>query len=319
MQALLLTATGTLDALQMQDLPKPVPKDGEVLVEVRATGVNPSDIKNVLGRFPYTKPPVIPGSDFAGVIVDGPAELQGKSVWGGTGKGFGFYQDGCHSQYVAVPANAVALMPESLTFAQAATFGVPFITAWDALERSQVKAGTRFLIIGAGAVAKAAQSLAKAKGAEVVAAARRPEVVENLKAEGINALTLKDNDQLPEQAKENFRGNLPEVIFDTTGFWLAAAVNTVDTFGRIAVIAAPTDGMASLSSLNLYRRGGSIVGINSLLYSVEDCARMLEQIAEEFDGDLPIPDHFTEMPLSEAIAAYRKVSEGSSEKIVLIP
>ena len=319
MQALQLTATGSLDALQLRDLPKPVPKANEVLVEVRAAGVNPSDIKNVLGRFPYTNPPVIPGRDFAGIVVSGPAELEGKAVWGGTGKGFGFYQDGCHAQYVAVPANAVALMPESLTFAQAATFGVPYITAWDALERSQVKPGTRLLIIGAGAVAKAAQSIGTARGAEVIVAARRSDVVEQLQKEGVNAITLKENDQLPEQAASSFGGQAPEVVFDTTGFWLEAAINTVGVFGRIAVIAAPADGLVSVSALNLYRRGGSIIGINSLLYSVEDCARMLEHICETFKGNLPVPDHFTEMPLSKAIEAYRKVGEGSSEKIVLVP
>lgn len=319
MQALQFSATGSLDALQLNDLPKPVPGAGEVLVEVRAAGLNPSDLKNVLGRFPYTTTPRIPGRDFSGVVVEGPPELQGKAVWGGTGKGFSFTRDGCHAQYVVVPANAVALKPESLSFAQAATFGVPFITAWDALERSQVRAGTRFLIIGAGAVARAAQALAKARGANVVLGVRRTEVVQDLEAQGISAFQLPEADQLSEQAQERFQKQSPEVIFDTTGYWLPAAVNTVGTFGRIAVIAAPVDGLISMPVLNLYRRGGSIIGVNSLLYSLEDCAKMLERISAAFEGDLPIPDDFTELRLSEAVAAYTKVNEGGSEKIVLIP
>ena len=319
MQALQFTATGSLDTLQLQQLPKPVPDAGEVLVEVRATGVNPSDIKNVQGLFPYTTTPRIPGRDFAGVVVAGPDELLGQAVWGGTGKGFGFYQDGCHAQYVVVPTNAVALLPKSLSFAQAATCGVPFITAWDALERSQVKAGTRFLIIGAGAVAQAAQVLAQARGAEVVVAARRAEVVHSLQAQGITAFELSEEGQLPEQAREHFQQQAPEVIFETTGFCLAAAVNSVDTFGRVAIIAAPKDGLISMSSLNLYRRGGSIVGVNSLLYSLEDCAQMLTQIGTAFDAGLAVPSGFVELPLADAIAAYQQVSAGGSDKIVLIP
>lgn len=319
MQALQFTATGSLDTLQLRQLPKPVPALGEVLVEVRATGVNPSDIKNVQGLFPYTTTPRIPGRDFAGVVVAGPDELLGQAVWGGTGKGFGFYQDGCHAQYVVVPANAVAPLPKSLSFAQAATCGVPFITAWDALERSQVKTGTRLLIIGAGAVAKAAQVLAQARGAEVVLAARRADVVQSLQAQGITAFELSEEGQLPEQAREHFQQQAPEVIFETTGFWLAAAVNSVDTFGRVAIIAAPKDGLISLSSLNLYRRGGSIVGINSLLYSLEDCAQMLTQIGAAFDAGLAVPSGFIELPLADAVAAYQQVSAGASEKIVLIP
>ncbi|MBK1886636.1 quinone oxidoreductase family protein [Marinobacter sp. DY40_1A1] len=319
MQALQFSATGSLDSLQVIDLPRPVPGAGEVLVEVRAAGLNPSDLKNVLGRFPYTTTPRIPGRDFSGVVVEGPEELLGQAVWGGTGKDFSFTRDGCHAQYVVVPANAVAPKPESLSFAQAATFGVPYITAWDALERSQVKAGTRFLIIGAGAVARAAQALSKARGANVVMAARRADVVQELIAKGVEAFELPEAEQLPEQALAHFQQQAPEVIFDTTGYWLPAAVNTLAAFGRIAVIAAPVDGLISMPILALYRRGGSVIGINSLLYSLEECATMFEQIGAAFEGALPIPEDFTEMPLSEAVAAYHKVNEGGAEKIVLIP
>jgi len=319
MQALQFSATGSLDSLLLCDRPKPVPGAGEVLIEVRAAGLNPSDVKNVLGRFPYTTTPRVPGRDFAGVVVDGPQELLGKAVWGGTGKGFSFTQDGCHAQYVVAPADAVAAKPELLTFAQAATCGVPFITAWDALERSQVRAGTRFLILGAGAVARAAQALAKARGAKVVMGARRADVVQNLEAQGISAFQLPEAEQLPEQAQAHFQQHSPEVIFDTTGYWLPAAVNTVATFGRVAVIAAPVDGLVSMPVLNLYRRGGSIVGVNSLLYSLEDCAKMLEQISAAFEGAIPVSDDFTERPLSEAVAAYHQLHEGGSKKIVLVP
>ena len=132
-------------------------------------------------------------------------------------------------------------------------------------------------------------------------------------------LQLSQEGQLPEQARQHFKQQAPEVIFETTGFWLAAAVNTVDTFGRVAIIAAPKDGVVSLSSLNLYRRGGSIVGINSLLYSLEECAQMLKRIGEAFDAGLPAPSGFVELSLTQAVAAYQQVSAGAAEKIVLIP
>ncbi len=130
---------------------------------------------------------------------------------------------------------------------------------------------------------------------------------------------LSEEGQLPEQAREHFQQQAPEVIFETTGFWLAAAVNSVDTFGRVAIIAAPKDGLISLSSLNLYRRDGSIVGINSLLYSLEDCAQMLTQIGGAFNAGLPVPNGFIELPLADAVAAYQQVSACASDKIVLIP
>lgn len=320
MQALQFSTTGNLDSLRLVDLPTPVPAADEVLVEVRAAGLNPSDVKNVLGRFSYTTVPRIPGRDFVGIVVQGPQQWLGQAVWGGSGKGFGFNVDGCHAQYVAVPVQAIARKPDTLSFAQAATCGVPYITAWDALQRSQVVAGTRLLIIGAGAVARAAQALAQARGAHVVLGARRADVVQGLQAAGIDAFQLQASEQLPGQAAERFAQQAPEVIFDTTGSWLAAAVNTLAPFGRIAVIAAPVDGMVSTPILNLYRRGGSIVGINSLLYSLEDCARMLEHIGALFEqGSLPLPEDFSELPLAEAVAAYHAVNDGSAEKIVLLP
>lgn len=320
MQALQFSATGALELLQVVDLPPPRKGDGDVLVEIRATSVNPSDVKNVLGRFAYTTVPRIPGRDFAGIIVEGPEQLVGKAVWGGTGAGFGFLRDGCHAQYVALPADAVALKPESLSFAQAATCGVPYITGLDVLDRAGVIAETRLLIIGAGAVAKATYDLATARGANVILMARRTEVVQELVKAGVSAFQLPAPDQLPAHAALHFNDLAPEVIFDTTGAWLAPAINSAGAFSRIVAISAPADGQVMTPILGLYRRGGSIIGVNSLLHSLKNCARMLERIGALFDqGALPPPHQWTEEPLANGVAAYQAVEEGTERKIVLIP
>jgi len=91
MKALQFSATGDLAALSFVDVAKPVPAAGEVLVQIKAAGLNPSDVKNVLGRFPYTTLPRIPGRDFAGVVVEGPQALVGQEVWG-TGRDLGFFR-----------------------------------------------------------------------------------------------------------------------------------------------------------------------------------------------------------------------------------
>lgn len=320
MHALQFSSTGDLAALRPVELPRPVPEDGEVLVEVRAAGLNPSDVKNVLGRFPYTTLPRVPGRDFAGVVVEGPEHLLGIAVWG-TGKGLGFNRDGSHAQYICLSANGVALKPESLSFSQAAALGVPYTTAWDALTRSQVGQGTRLLIIGAnGAVGTAALGLAKALGAEVLAAVRNPQLQEQLLDGGTPCLLLDGAEQLGKQVEAVFPGGA-EVIFDTTGFWLPAAVGALATFGRIAYIAAPLDGMVNLPALNLYRRGGSLVGVNTLLYTPADCARMLEQFGALFDqGLLTPPSGLRELPLSAGPEAYAAVNApGSCEKFILLP
>lgn len=318
MKALQFDRTGDLAALSFTEITDPLPAADEVLVEIHAAGLNPSDVKNVLGRFPYTTLPRVPGRDFAGTVVKGPAELLGKSVWG-TGRGLGFTRNGSHAQLMSVPAGGVALMPERMSFAQAASCGVPFTTAWDALERSQVGAGTRLLVIGSGAVGAAAISLAKARGAQVLGAVRRTEAQAELQARGVPSLLLGSAETLAAQVEEHFPGGA-EVIFDTTGFWLPAAVSALATFGRIAIIAAPVDGHVQLPALALYRRGGLVVGVNSLLYDTLACAAMLRQFGQWFDdGRLPLPTGLREVPLSEGVQRYHEVNEGSSEKIILMP
>ena len=319
MKALQFTATGDLANLRLVDVAMPVPSADEVLVQVKAAGLNPSDVKNVLGRFPYTTLPRIPGRDFAGVVVQGPQALLGQEVWG-TGRELGFFADGSHAQYLRVSAKGVAHKPSRLSFAQAASLGVPYTTAWDALERSGVVKGTRLLVIGAnGAVGSAALALAKIRGAQVLAAVRRPELAEALQAQGVDAIALGKPEALGAQVQAVFEGGA-EVIFDTTGFWLPAAVAGLAPFGRIAIIAAPVDGHVQLPALALYRKGGAVVGVNSLLYSCEQCAVMLEAFGRFFDeGLLPSPTGLREVALADGVECYEQVNSASPDKIIFLP
>lgn len=319
MKALQFSRTGDLAALQVVDLPKPIPAPGEVLVQIKAAGLNPSDVKNVLGRFPYTTLPRVPGRDFAGVVIEGPQELIGQEVWG-TGNQIGFSRNGSHAGYITLSAKGVALKPRSLSFVQAASLGVPYTTAWDALERSGVDANTRLLVIGAnGAVGSAAIALAKVRGAQVLAAVRRPEQVAALEEQGFQTILLGKPEDLSAQVSAVFAGGA-DVIFDTTGFWLPPSVQALAPFGRIAIIAAPVDGHVQLPALALYRKGGLVVGVNSLLYSVEECARMLEQFGALFDeGSLPLPTGLVEVPLQQGLVSYEAVNQGSTDKVILLP
>jgi len=319
MKALQFSRTGDLAALQYVELPKPIPGPDEVLIQVKAAGLNPSDVKNVLGRFPYTTLPRVPGRDFAGVVVEGPQALLGQEVWG-TGKEPGFFRDGSHAEFLTLPVKGVAIKPTHLSFSQAASLGVPYTTAWDALQRSLVGADTRLLVIGAnGAVGSAALALGKILGAQVLGAVRRPEQLKALQDQGFDAILLDRAEDLAGQVSAIYKGGA-DVIFDTTGFWLPAAVTALAPFGRIAIIAAPVDGHVQLPALALYRKGGSVVGINSLLYDCQACAKMLDQFGRFFDeGSLPLPTGLLESPLSEGLARYAEVNQGAGEKVILLP
>ena len=111
-----------------------------------------------------------------------------------------------------------------------------------------------------------------------------------------------------------------DVIFDTSGAWIAPAVTALAEFGRIATICAPPSGKIELPLLDLYRRGGSIIGVNSLLYDSRACAVMLDRFSIAFaTGLLPPPPAPQERPLSTGIEVYRELAGGTAQKMVLTP
>src|ERR1700692_894587 len=173
MRALKFYQTGSLDDLRVEEVTVPIPAEGEVLVEVKAAAINPSDITNVQGKMHETTVPRIPGRDFAGTIVKGPDELLGQSVFG-SGGNLGFGRDGSHAEYLKIPVTAVIPLPKNLSFEQAAGIGVAYITAWAALvNAAQIQAGETALILGTtGAVGSAAARIAHQLGARVIGTAR---------------------------------------------------------------------------------------------------------------------------------------------------
>ena len=306
-----------LGALKVVDADTPVPGESEALVRVRAAGMNPSDVKNVLGKFRETELPRTPGRDFAGVVEQGPEEWLGREVWG-TGSELGFTHDGTHAEYLVVPASGLTLKPTSLSFPLAASCGVPYITAFNALRRGgMIVEDRRLVVVGAGAVGSAAIALSRILGTErVVAAALEKDITTSLRASGVPIVVLSNARTFADQVRSHFPGGA-DLVFDTTGYWVEAAVGAIAEFGRIATIAAPKDGHVRLPLLDLYRKGGVLVGVNSLLYDVEACAEMLESIAEAFDtGDIPPPNPVKEVSLSEAPEIYRAINGGSTEKFV---
>jgi NADPH:quinone reductase-like Zn-dependent oxidoreductase len=203
----------------------------------------------------------------------------------------------------------VALKPGRLSFAQAASCGVPYVTAWHAL--AGVEKATRLLVIGAaGAVGVAATHLARLRGAEVTGAVRRTEQASLLEQRGFQSILLEQGQPIQ---------GAWDMVFDTTGHWLAAAIGALERFGRAAVIVAPGDGRQNLPIRDLYRRGASIAGVNSLLYSCIDCARLLRELAPHFEsGALRSPDGLEERALERALEAYAALKAGYKGKLVLV-
>ncbi|WP_374985357.1 NADP-dependent oxidoreductase [Streptomyces fradiae] len=171
MRAVVFSRYGDESVLELVRRPAPVPADGEVLVEVRAAGVNPVDWKHREGAVRADRPfPLGMGWDVAGVVratvPGGPAV--GEDVYGMLPLPYG----GAYQELAVLPASAVAPMPDRLTYAQAAAVPLAALTAWQALEAAGARSGTRVLVhAGAGGVGHFAVQFARHLGARVSATA----------------------------------------------------------------------------------------------------------------------------------------------------
>ncbi|SFT15123.1 NADP-dependent oxidoreductase [Paenibacillus sp. BC26] len=161
---------GGSEELQLEEIPRPQPGEGEVLVRVHAAGVLPIEWKVMQGMFKQFRPltfPYIPGSSLAGIVEEvGPGVTsfaKGQAVFGRTAHG-------CYAEYALASVEFLAAKPDEITFDEAATISGGATTAWSALfEVGGLEAGERVLIHGAaGGVGLFAVQLAKWRGAEVI-------------------------------------------------------------------------------------------------------------------------------------------------------
>jgi NADPH2:quinone reductase len=219
MKALILHQFNT--PYQLQEVENPVAAKGQVLVQIKASGVNPLDIKIKGGQAGHAKAklPAILGIDLAGIVTavgEGVSNFKpGDEVYGMTGGIAGI--PGSLAEYAAVDADLLAIKPKNISMREAAALPLIFITAWEGLvDRARVGAGKTVLIQGgAGGVGHIGVQLAKAMGAEVFATAApdKNELIKSYGATPIDYTTLSAD----EYVNQYTQGNGFDVIFDTVG------------------------------------------------------------------------------------------------------
>ncbi len=202
MQAVRVHQYGGVDQLQLEMIERPQPKAGEVLVRVHTVGVLPADCKTRQGYFKAFRPmtfPYIPGSAFAGVIEkigSGVTTFKvGQAVFGRT-------NNGASAEYLTADIETIALKPDAISFAEAATISGGATTAWSALfDNADLQADQKVLIhAAAGGVGLFAVQFARWKGAHVIgtASADNVDFVRSLGAEQVvdyRATPFEDNIQ----------------------------------------------------------------------------------------------------------------------------
>src|SRR5665213_90128 len=189
----------------------------EVLIEVKAAAVNPSDVKAATGLMPYAIFPRTPGRDYAGVVLDGPAGWIGREVFGSSGD-LGIRRDGTHATHLAVEAEAVVEKPKDLSWEEAAGIGVPFVTAMEGFRRAGIPtSGETVLVMGVnGKVGQAAVQIATWNGARVIGVVRRNEPYEGHANSSVEVIDASSGD-VARRVRELTDGKGADIVFNTVG------------------------------------------------------------------------------------------------------
>lgn len=268
MKAMIITEPGPAESFQLQEVDKPQLRPGHVLVEVKATSVNPIDTKVRARKLPFSPEyPAILHVDFSGIIVAVSPDVSkfkiGDQVYG-VGGGIKGTIGGALAQYLLVDAHLVSLMPNNLSFAEAATLPLVSITAWEGLfDKLKIRSGQSLLVHGGvGGVGHIVAQLAKYIGAIVHTTVSNDEDAELSKEFGAD-FTINYKRVSPEEYNEKFTSNRGfDFVFDTVGGTnLEKSFQVTKLNGAIACIA--TGGNHDLTFM--YSKGLSLHSVLMLI------------------------------------------------------
>ena len=329
MKAVLMTAPGAPEVLQLQQVPNPSsPGDTELLIRLKAAGINPIDTKlRQRGTFYPDKMPAILGCDGAGIVEAVGAGVEnfrpGDEVyfcWGGLGDRYGNY-----AEYTLIDERFVAQKPASLSFAAAAAAPLVLITAWESLyDRGRLEAGRKALIhAGAGGVGHVAIQLAKLQGANICTTVSSPEKADFVRSLGADEVIFYHQTDFVGATLDWTQGEGVDLAFDTIGGDIfAKSFPAVKIYGDIVTILEPD----AKTSWKVARSRNLRISLELMLTPmlqglVEDLqhqAKILSQCARLIDeGNLKIHLNKT-FPLEAAADAHRLLESGSMMgKIVL--
>jgi NADPH:quinone reductase-like Zn-dependent oxidoreductase len=307
MRAVQLTGSQSSPLLVETDAPKPAPGANEVLVQVYAAGITPTELQwypTLHNKDGSDRKGAIPGHEFSGAVAALSAGAKGFSVGDEVFGLNDWFADGATAQYCVADASGITRKPASLTHAEAAAVPIGALTAWQGLERARLQAGQRILVQGgAGAVGVFVIQMARLRGAHVIttASAQNLEFVRRLGAE--RAIDYADG-RVEDQVRDL------DVVFDCVGG---------DTLRRSWSVLKPGGRMVTIASDN---GAAEDPRIKDAFFIVEPNSEQLAEIGKLLDqGKLRV---FVDaaVPMSQAAAAYsRKIKSrrGCGKAVVVMP
>lgn len=322
MRALEVPRYGNSDVLELVERQVPDPGDGEIRVEVQATGINFADIMQRRGHYHGgPNPPYVPGLEVAGVV---------DAVGDGVGQSVGdevvtMLDGGGYAEYAVADAAAAMPIPEGLSVEEAAGFPVQFLTAHNCLhEWGELSADESVLIhAAAGGVGTAAVQLAREAGAEIYGTASTAEKLDRAVALGCDHPINYESDDFVEAVNDETDYGLDLVLDGVGGDTTANSLEVLDEFGRMVVYGAASGVPGELSTDELLFGNYRIIGYHlgralrrrptAVMGAVPELAEMLAQGVLEVQFDRAFD-------LEDAVAAHDYVEGRESiGKVVLTP
>lgn len=324
MKAIWYDATGPArEVLQYGDRPTPEPGHGQALIRVRASGVNPSDAGMRAGPAAMAHPRITPNSDGAGVVeAVGPgvaATWVGKRVWfyNGQRNGRAF---GSAAEYIELDTDLLMELPDSVSFAEGATLGIPCMTAHRSLFVAGPVQGRTVLVTGgAGAVGHYAVQLAKWAGATVIATVSSDEKAERARAGGADHVIDYRAEKVAKRVRELTGGEGVHHVVDVDfGGNIATTLQVVRVNGSVAFYATkgarePVVPAGALMGLNL-----GVHGVYLPITPPEARKRAQADITRWIGTGKRILSVAGRFPLADCAGAHELVEAGSKVGTVVV-
>ena len=328
MKAVVMTATGGPEVLQLQEIDKPaIATPTGVLVKLKAAGINPVDTKLRRGLYPIEQLPAVLGCDGAGVVAaigTGVSRCKpGDEVYFFYG-GIGTVQ-GNYAEYIVLDERLVARKPGSLDFIHAAAAPLVLLTAWESLyDRARLQAGQTVLIhAGAGGVGHVAIQLAHGSGARVcttVGSAEKAVFVKELGADRV--INYKEQDFV-KAVLDWTHGHGVDIAMDNVGgAMIEATFPAVRHYGDMVTLLQPGADVNWTVARQRNLRFSMEIMLSPLLFNLVEAQKhqtwILEQCARLFDEE-KLRIHVSRvLPLARAAEAHAEIEKGSATgKLVL--
>ncbi len=316
----------SLDAIEAIEMDVPMPKRGEILVQVTAASLNYRDLAVLGGTYIADLPlPLVPGSDACGIVV---ALGEGVTQWKVGDRVTPVYTQGWYDgkptpqqryrqtmgaplsgvlqEYVAIPAEEAVVPPSSLSDVEAATLPIAALTAWSALQEGGIKSGDTVLLQGTGGVSLFALQFAKTAGARVIITSSSDEKLERAKALGADVLVnYRKHDDWDVKVKEATGGRGVDIVVETAGAGLSKSLSATAFGGFVGVVGFVAGFEATISIRQLI---GPMIRVQGIAVGSKTRFEQMNR-AIELHGIKPVMDQV--FALSDAQAAFKHMASGA--------